>query len=100
MATVQTVKARRFMKALVNHFNRKVSAEYTQDSGYIEFDFGRCDIQANDDTLTFQAGSNNAADLNRLQGVISSHLARFTQSEIPDLAWSKAEQPLPTGEKQ
>ncbi len=86
-ATVQTDKARRYMKALVNHFNRKVSAEYSEDSGYIAFGFGRCDIQANDDTLTFQATSSDADNLNRLQGVISSHLARFTQSEIPDLTW-------------
>lgn len=86
-ATVQTEKARRYMKALVNHFNRKVTAVYTNDSGYIKFGFGRCDIQATDDTLTFQATSSEADDLNRLQGVISSHLARFTQSEIPDLTW-------------
>lgn len=86
-ATIQTGKARRYMKALVNHFNRKVTAVYTEDSGYIEFGFGRCDIQANDNTLTFQATSNDADNLNRLQGVISSHLVRFTQSEIPDLSW-------------
>lgn len=86
-ATIQTVKARRYMKALVNHFNKKVSAAYTDDSGYIEFGFGRCDIQASDDTLTFQATSNDADNLNLLQGVISNHLVRFTQNEIPDLTW-------------
>lgn len=75
------------MKALVNHFSRKVTAVYTDDTGYIEFGFGRCDIQANDNTLTFQAASEDADNLNRVQSVISSHLARFAQNEIPDLTW-------------
>ena len=86
-ATIQTGKAPRYMKALVNHFSRKVTAVYTNDSGYIEFGFGRCDIQANDDTLTFQATSYDADNLNRLQSVISSHLARFAQNKIPHLTW-------------
>lgn len=35
-ATIQTVKARRYLEALVNHFNIKATAAYTNDSGTIE----------------------------------------------------------------
>ena len=40
-ATVQTEKADRYMKALINHFSRKVNAAYSGNAGYVECGFGR-----------------------------------------------------------
>lgn len=86
-STVQTEKAYRYMKALVNHFSRKTNAAYEADSGYIEFDFGRCDIQAQDDTLAFELSSSEQDDLNKLKFVVDKHLTRFSQNEIATLTW-------------
>lgn len=86
-ATVSTEKAHRYMKALVNHFARKVSAEYEADHGFIDFGFGRCDIEASASAMTFNVSSSNAGNLQQVQQVIGSHVARFTQQEIVDLPW-------------
>ena len=86
-ATVQTEKAPRYMKALVNHFGRKASAAYEGSSGYIEFAFGRCDIQSDDDKLSFTLDSPGHEELERLKMVVDKHLIRFSQDEIVGLEW-------------
>ena len=86
-ATVQIEKAPRYMKALVNHFSRKTNAAYDGDSGDIEFDFGRCDIQTDADTLSFALNSPTHEELERLKFVVDKHLIRFSQNEIVELAW-------------
>ena len=86
-STVQTGKAPRYMKALVNHFSRKADAAYDGDSGYIEFEFGRCDIQAQPDKLSFTLNSPGEAELERLKMVVDKHLVRFSQDEITGLEW-------------
>lgn len=85
--TIQTEKAPRYMKALVNHFARKASAAYEGDSGYIEFAFGRCDIEANANALSFTLNSPGLEELDRLKMVVDKHLVRFSQDEITGLEW-------------
>ena len=86
-ATIQTEKAPRYMKALVNHFGRKTTAAYEGNSGYIEFAFGRCDIQAQAGALAFALNSPENEGLARLQMVVDKHLARFSQNELVGLEW-------------
>ena len=76
------------MKALVNHFSRKVDASYDGNNGSISFGFGRCDIEAQSDALIFVAESDDQPSLSRLEGVIDSHLKRFMQDEEVSLTWS------------
>ncbi len=86
-ATVSTKKGARYMKALVNHFSRKIEASYEGDRGSISFDFGRCEIEALSDSLVFVVESGTQPELDQLKGVISSHLKRFTQDEVVTLDW-------------
>ena len=90
ISTVKTEKAPRYMKALVNHFSRKADAAYEGDSGHIEFAFGRCDIQAQSDTLSFTLNSPGQEELDRLKMVIDKHLVRFSQDDITGLEWAVA----------
>ena len=85
--TIQTEKAPRYMKALVNHFGRKTKAAYAGDSGYIEFAFGRCDIQSHAETLSFTLNSPGHEELEQLKMVVDKHLTRFSQNEIAGLEW-------------
>ena len=89
IATVSTEKGARYMKALVNHFSRKIDATYEGNHGSIAFGFGRCEIEAQSDSLIFVAKSDNQTNLNRLEGVIDSHLKRFMQDEEVTLQWSE-----------
>lgn len=75
------------MKALVNHFGRKAKAAYEGDSGFIEFAFGRCDIQTHAKTLSFTLDSPGHEEVDRLKMVVDKHLARFSQNEIVGLEW-------------
>lgn len=75
------------MKALVNHFGRKTNAAYEGNSGYIEFGFGRCDIDAQPNTLSFTLNSPGQTELDRLKMVIDKHLVRFSQNDITGLQW-------------
>ena len=86
-ATVSTEKGARYMKALINHFSRKIDASYEGEHGQISFGFGRCDIEALSDSLAFVAESASQPELDQLEGVINSHLKRFTQDEIVTLDW-------------
>lgn len=89
-ATVSTKKGARYMKALVNHFGRKIDATYEGNHGQISFGFGRCEIEAQSDAMIFVAESDTQPNLDQLQGIISSHLKRFTQDEVETLNWSAA----------
>ena len=86
-ATVQTKKAQRYMKAMVNHFSQKTTAAYEDDSGYVEFGFGRCDIEAQSETLSFRLNGRGQKDLDMLKWMVDKHLIRFSQNEISALTW-------------
>ena len=88
-ATVQTKKAQRYMKAMVNHFGQKTTAAYEADSGYVEFGFGRCDIEAQSDTLSFRLNSSGNEGLDRLKWMVDKHITRFSQNEISALTWQQ-----------
>ncbi len=86
-ATVQTTKAQRYMKAMVNHFGQKTTAAYEADSGYVEFGFGRCDIEAKSDALSFQLNGSDHDGLDKLKWIVDKHITRFSQNEIAALTW-------------
>jgi hypothetical protein len=76
--TIETNKAERLMKALCNHFARKIKAGYEGDRGYVQFQDGICELTATSDALNLQVQAGNAEQLSRLKGVVVDHLLRFT----------------------
>jgi len=75
------------MKALCNHFARKITARYEGDKGYIEFGDGKCEITATSSTLTLQVKAENADDLARVERVVVEHLLRFTPEDNFQINW-------------
>ena len=88
IATIETNKAERLMKALCNHFAQRITASYEGDKGYIEFQDGKCEIAVTPNTMTLQFEAENADNLSRLQEVIVDHLQRFTPGENIQINWS------------
>lgn len=86
-AEVSTGKARRYMKALCNHFDRKAKASYNDVNGQIEFSFGNCTLQAADNRLFITASAENSKQLERTQQVIASHLVKFGQKDELHVNW-------------
>lgn len=86
-ATIQTDKSERLMKALCNHFARKINARYEGDKGYIEFGDGKCEITAASNALTLQVEAENAENLTRVERVVVDHLLRFAPGEDIQIHW-------------
>lgn len=89
-ARVVTPKASRYLKALCNHFNRKVDATYDDNSGHVEFPFGVCDLQADDEALLMTVTAESDSMLERLQAVVADHLVRFGNKEELQVQWVPA----------
>jgi uncharacterized protein len=87
IATIETNKAERLMKALCNHFARKITARYEGDKGYIEFGDGKCEVTVTSNTLTLQVEAENADSLSRVERVVVDHLPRFTPGEDIQINW-------------
>jgi predicted peptidase len=87
IATIETDKAERLMKALCNHFARKITARYEGDKGYIEFRDGKCEMTATSSALTLQVEAENAESLSRVECVVVDHLLRFTPRENIQISW-------------
>ena len=45
-ADVATDKPVAYMRQLCKHFGHKVDASFDDDSGHIQFEFGRCELHA------------------------------------------------------
>lgn len=86
-AVVETSKASRYLKALCNHFNRKVTARYTEHEGHVAFPFGECEMKATETTLHFEVRAESEGMLNRTKAVVGDHLIRFSQKEALRIHW-------------
>ena len=86
-AQVKTEKASRYLKALCNHFNRKVTAEYNDTQGSVQFGFADCVMVATEDALGIRIQADNAENFERVKYVVSDHLVRFGNNESLDVTW-------------
>lgn len=86
-ANVQTEKASRYMKALCNHFNRKVTAEYNDERGTVQFGFGYCEMQADDNALSIQIQADTDENFERVKYVVADHLVRFGTNDELVVNW-------------
>jgi uncharacterized protein len=88
-AEVATDKPVPYMRQLCKHFGHKVDASFDDDSGYIQFDFGRCVLHANNGTLTLDVSAADAESHERMERVIGSHLERFGRRDELSVAWQE-----------
>lgn len=85
---IATPKAQSYLQQLCKHFGHKIPVEFTPEAGSISFPFGTCRMTADTATLaiTVEAG---AEDLERMEGVIQSHLERFAFREELAFDWQR-----------
>ena len=76
-----------YMRQLCKHFGHKVDAPFGEDSGYIQFDFGRCDLRASDGTLKLEVSAADRESHERMEQVVGSHLERFGRRDALSVAW-------------
>lgn len=88
-ARVPTEKAGRYMAQLCKHFAHKIPATFDDEAGRIEFPFGVCRLRAAPDALALEVESSDSPALDRLEGVVASHLERFAFREPLKVAWTR-----------
>jgi uncharacterized protein len=87
-ATVATEKPVPYMRQLCKHFGHKIDAAFDDDSGYINFEVGRCDLRAGDGELYLTVTAENEENRERLRNVVGSHLERFGKRDELSVSWS------------
>ncbi len=87
IADVSTDKPVPYMRQLCKHFGHKVDASFGEDSGHIQFEYGRCELHASDGTLRLEVSAADAESHERMEHVIGSHLERFGRRDGLSVAW-------------
>lgn len=82
--TVPTENASRYLQQLCKHWAHKMEVTFTPDEGTINFPNGAVlALDARADALALQLDVPAEDELERMQGVVSSHLDRFAFREAP-----------------
>jgi hypothetical protein len=84
---VATDKPVAYMRQLCKHFGHKVDASFGEDSGYIQFEFGRCELHAAEHALKLEVSATDAESHERMERVIGSHLERFGRRDELSVSW-------------
>jgi len=88
-ADVRIVMPARYLGQLCKHFGHRVPMTLDGDRGSITFPFGTCVLMAAGETLWIRLEAPDATDLAELEGVIKSHLERFTWKDKPEIAFAR-----------
>jgi hypothetical protein len=86
-ASIETNEASRFLRMLCKHFAHKVSADWDDNTGWVEFAMGRCDMTAAANSLNVVCSAENEADLDMVADTMKSHFDRFAQRQGLTLNW-------------
>lgn len=84
---IQTDRASRYLKALCNHFSRKVSAQYSDNEGVVQFGFADCEMVADDHSLKITVEADNTENFERVKYIIHEHLQQFTSDNNLVVIW-------------
>ncbi len=87
-ATVETPKASRYLKALCNHFSHKVTADYTDDRGVVQFGFAYCEMAVAENVLVIDVQADSDENFYRVMHVVRDHLERFGAQENLEVIWN------------
>lgn len=90
--TIETENASRYLKALCNHFNRKVNAYYDGNHGTVEFGFADCEMLATENALTISIQAESDEAFQRVKFVIVSHLGQFNAVDPEEVLWKEFNQ--------
>lgn len=84
VARVPTGSASRYLQQLAKHWSHKMEVSFTAEEGTIVFPNGsRLAMKADSETLDVVLHVPEGEDVERMRGVVASHLDRFAFREAP-----------------
>ncbi len=92
VARVPTQSASRYLQQLAKHWSHKMEVTFSEEEARIAFPGGAVvEMRAGSDTLDVALTVPEGGDVERMRGVVSSHLDRFAFREAPlTFDWSEA----------
>jgi len=91
-AIVPTVNASKYIRQLCKHWSHKLEVEFAEQKGVVRFPDAVVVLEARSDDLSVTIDAHEKAIVERLEGVVASHLDRFAFREAPlKFDWSMPE---------
>ena len=82
-ATVPTAHAAKYIAQLCKHWSHKLAVEQEGDTGTVRFPTSTATMRAEGEALSVTIQAEDAETLERMQGVLATHLDRFAFREAP-----------------
>ena len=83
IAMVTTENGWKYLQQLCKHWSHKLDVELGEKSGIVRFSEAVATMSADDQALTVEIEAASDDVLERMKGVVSSHLDRFAFREAP-----------------
>jgi len=80
---VPTPNGSRYLQQLCKHWSHKLAVEFDAERGVVTFPEARAAMDARPDALAIELTAASPETLERMKGVVSSHLDRFAFREAP-----------------
>lgn len=95
-ARVATVNGERYVIQMCKHFRHKVTADYADRVGDVDFKFAKARVVATDDAIEMSCEADDLVSLGRAKYVLDDHLLRFAWREkLAAPVWDGPETPAP-----
>lgn len=93
---IATTNGERYAIQLCKHFRHKVTADYADRIGDVDFKFAKAKLVASDDAIEMSCEADDVVNLGRAKYVLEDHLLRFSwREQLQPIAWDGPETPAP-----
>ncbi len=82
-ASVPTANGAKFLQQLCKHWSHRLEVEFSDRKGTVTFPGAVVKLQAGTDALQVIIECQDSEEVERMKGVVSSHLDRFAFREAP-----------------
>jgi hypothetical protein len=82
-ASVTTVDAAKYMQQLCKHWGHKLEVDLSEQRGVVKFPAAVATFEPRPEALKVTIEGEEAEEVERMKGVIASHLDRFAFREAP-----------------
>jgi uncharacterized protein len=91
-ANVPTANGSKYMQQLCKHWSHKQDVEFSEEKGVVRFPAAIVAFEARADDLAVTIDAPEKETVERMKGVVASHLDRFAFREAPlKFDWSEPE---------
>jgi uncharacterized protein len=82
-ASIPTTSGSKYLQQLCKHWSHKLTVEFDAAKGIVTFPNAVATMEAQPEALLVTVEAEDAETLDRMKGVVSSHLDRFAFREAP-----------------